>query len=109
MIVLFKEDLTLPFEFLKIVEKRWVDLLDPIDYDCNINIVRSRSFFHKQIDVIRDSFKCPLQHRLVLAVHADADSQLGSLRLLKERNIVVLMVGSQLLESGLFIDFLNRA
>lgn len=55
MIIFLQKNLTLPLEFLEVIEKRRVDLLDPIDNDCNKNIIRSCSFLNQQIYVVGDT------------------------------------------------------
>ncbi len=60
LIVVFKKDLTLSFEFLEVVKKRFVDLLNTIDDDRNKDVVRVGTLLDQEINIIRDPLESPL-------------------------------------------------
>ncbi len=79
------------------VKERLVHFLDAVYDHADEDVVGGDAVVDESIDVVSDAHECPFQHSLVLTVHAHANGQLHPLRLLQQRNIVVLVRTANLL------------
>lgn len=105
LVILLQENLTLPLKLLEVVEEGLVDLLNTVNDDADEDIVRRNAIIYQAVNIICDAHEGPFQHLLVLTVHTHTDSQLHSLGLLQQRDVVILMGLAHLLHGRTPRDF----